>query len=82
MNDADAELLLASIDADRLVILFGAGLSMAAPSRTPSAAALASICSDRYRSSTNYEFPADIRSDLEQITDYFYESRRWCTNRS
>ena len=40
--------LLESIHADRLVVLCGAGLSMAPPSNLPSAWSIANECHDRY----------------------------------
>lgn len=72
----DAEIatrLLASIEMDRLVILCGAGLSMASPSNLPSAKDLATICFDRYEQKTSYRLPDSLRYNLEEIAKYFWE---------
>lgn len=48
MREEIAQLLLGSIDADRLAIFTGAGLSMALPSTVPSAARLAFDIAQKY----------------------------------
>ena len=66
-----AQQLLASIEADRLVIFVGAGLSMAPPSAVPSAAALARYTSQSYRDTTgvNPPLPAD---NLEAFSEFLF----------
>lgn len=58
--------LLDSIDEDRLVILCGAGLSMAPPSNLPSAAALANEIFDHCQ--RNGEI---VQNDLEEQANHF-----------
>ena len=71
MQDDIAQLLLGSIEADRLAIFTGAGLSMAAPSAVPSAARLAEAIAKKYES--NGALPAGLnRADLEQVTRLIY----------
>ncbi|MCP5129191.1 MAG: SIR2 family protein [Pseudomonadales bacterium] len=65
--------LLDSIDEDRLVILCGAGLSMAPPSNLPSAAALANEIFDHCQ--RNGEI---VQNDLEEQANHFLESGRFC----
>lgn len=66
------ERLLASIEANRLVVLTGAGLSMAPPSSAPSAAALAAECFDEYTAMANPACDPAMRNDLEAFAEYFY----------
>jgi hypothetical protein len=67
MDDDIAARLLASIHSNRLVILCGAGLSMAPPSNLPSAARLAQNCADRYHEITGQLLDDDLRTDLEKL---------------
>jgi hypothetical protein len=69
-NDLAIQLLM-SINSDRLVLICGAGLSMAAPSHVPSAARLAQACSDKYEAK-GFALPAGIRDDLEKLADHFF----------
>src|SRR5258708_11331668 len=64
--------LLGSIAARRLVLVCGAGLSMSAPSRLPSATVLAERCFDSYRPN-DPGMPAALRGDLEGLANYFLE---------
>jgi hypothetical protein len=66
--------LLASIEANRLVILLGAGLSMAPPSSLPSAAAIARECFDDYTAAVDPQCNPALRGDLEAFAEYFSES--------
>lgn len=72
MDNALASQLLMSIYSDRLVLICGAGLSMARPSHVPSAAQLASDCSDKYEAK-GLVLPVGLRNDLEKLADYFFE---------
>jgi hypothetical protein len=70
--DADVrQRLLDSIEADRLVIFCGAGLSMAPPSNLPSAAELTNICVEKYELETGIRLPVEARADLEKLAEYF-----------
>jgi hypothetical protein len=62
--------LLGSIAAGRLVILCGAGLSMAMPSRLPSAREVAQICFDRYSARIDNTINPAIRDDLEAVAEW------------
>lgn len=62
--------LLASIQASRLVILCGAGLSMAPPSSLPSAAAISNRCFERYRDSIDASIDPSLRNNLEGIAEH------------
>lgn len=66
--------LLQSIDAGRLVILCGAGLSMAPPSSVPSANDLAQLCFNRYTATIDPDLDPDLENDLEAIAGYFFEN--------
>ena len=63
--EACAAKLLAAMNSGRLVILAGAGLSMAAPSNLPSAATLGKQIADQYRLHTSLSLPTVLESDLE-----------------
>jgi len=63
--------LLLSIEADRLVVICGAGLSMAEPSKVPSAAELAVYCSKEYLKITGESVPQQAEHDLEKLTQHF-----------
>lgn len=65
--------LLGSIEAHRLVVLSGAGLSMAEPSRLPSAQNVAQRCFDRYRD-INPGAPAALRDSLEALANHFFDA--------
>jgi hypothetical protein len=75
LEESIASRLLASIEEDRLVILFGAGLSMGNPSKVPSAARLAEICSDQYASITGSPVPIEKRNDLEAFVEFVYSEQ-------
>lgn len=63
--------LLESIREGRLVILCGAGLSMASPSLLPSATELANQCYDRYHDTVDPGCDPNLRDNLEALADYF-----------
>ena len=59
------------MNAGRLLVVCGAGLSMAAPSNLPSARAVAERCFDKYRLESDPNCDISLRSDLEAIAEYF-----------
>lgn len=71
MEDDLKHRLLDSIEANRLVIFCGAGLSMAAPSNLPSATALAIECAEKYEVRHGPTFSQDVKKDLERLAEYF-----------
>lgn len=64
--------LLGSIEANRLVLLCGAGLSMPAPSRLMSAVQVSRTCYDKYAPIT--ALPPAMRDDIEQLAEHFYSN--------
>jgi SIR2-like domain len=70
--DAEREArLLGSIEAGRLIIVCGAGLSMAAPSNLPSARSVAEACFDAYVLGIDPDCPPALRSNLEALAEHF-----------
>jgi len=69
--------LLSSIESDRVVILCGAGLSMAAPSNLPSAKALANECYDKYEMTTGNKLDSSLRDNLDELAKYFIDDSRY-----
>jgi NAD-dependent SIR2 family protein deacetylase len=63
--------LLNSIENDRLVLFCGAGLSMAVPSRVPSAVALAGFCKQKYEREIGATLPGNFATDLEAQAEHF-----------
>lgn len=63
--------LLASMDAGRLLVLCGAGLSMAPPSTLPSARRVAEMCFDAYALKVDPTINPALRQDLEALAEYF-----------
>ena len=57
--------------AARLVVVCGAGLSMAPPSNLPSARRVAALCHDEYRQTVASNFDPALRGDLQGIAEYF-----------
>lgn len=74
MEPDQAHELLASIDDGRLVIICGAGLSMAPPSLAPSAADLARECARSFSIRTGGVTPAATEGDLEKLVEFFFIS--------
>lgn len=66
---------LGSIEANRLVVLCGAGLSIPPPSSLMSAERVANICYDRYR--PIQELPAVMRTQIDQLAGHFYEAQQF-----
>lgn len=71
MTPADRARLLASMNASRLVILCGAGLSMAPPSSLPSAWQVAGMCFDEYQLTSDPLINPALRDDLEALAEHF-----------
>lgn len=63
--------LLASMNAGRLLVVCGAGLSMATPSSLPSARAVAERCFDKYRLESDPNCDLALREDLEALAEHF-----------
>jgi len=68
--------LLAAIEARRLVIFTGAGLSMPGPSLLPSARELAREAARRHAAATGEILNESIREDIEAQARRFYESKQ------
>ncbi len=62
--------LLSSIEANRLVLLCGAGLSIPAPSNLMSAVRVSEVCYDKYQATE--ELPPDMRQNIDALAGYFY----------
>lgn len=71
MNPEIRERLLASMNAGRLIIVCGAGLSMAAPSNLPSARRIAEMCFDKYSQTVDPNFNPALRDNLEALAEHF-----------
>ena len=63
--------MLASMHAERLIVVCGAGLSMAPPSSLPSARRVAEQCFDKYMLAVNPDWDPALRGDLEALTAHF-----------
>lgn len=63
--------LLASMNAGRLVVVCGAGLSMAPPSNLPSARRVAEMCFDAYRLTVDPNCDVALRENLEALAEHF-----------
>lgn len=71
MAPEDRARLLASMYAGRLVILCGAGLSMAPPSNLPSAWRVADVCFDDYQLRIDPLVDPALRGNLEALAEHF-----------
>ena len=71
MNPETQARLLASMHAGRLVIVCGAGLSMAEPSNLPAAWQVAEACFERYRLAIDPNADEAMRYDLEALAEHF-----------
>ena len=71
LTPADSARLLASMNAGRLVILCGAGLSMAPPSSLPSAWRVAGMCFDEYQLTIDPLIDPALRDNLEALAEHF-----------
>jgi hypothetical protein len=67
--------LIGSIEAGRLIVVCGAGLSMAPPSNLPSARAVAEACFDRYVVAIDPACDPALREDLEAFAEHFVRLR-------
>ena len=65
--------LLGAINSNGLAILCGAGLSMADPSRVPSAAAVAAECAKKHEGLTGEVLAPECHSDLSKLAKLFWE---------
>ena len=72
IDDPTLTQLLGSIEANNLVLLCGAGVSIAPPSNLLPARQVAQICYDKYRSVG--ELPAAFRDDICRLAGHFYDS--------
>jgi hypothetical protein len=64
--------LLGSVEANRLVLLCGAGLSMPPPSNLMSAVRVSRACYDKYK--PILELPAPMRDGIDKLAGYFHAS--------
>lgn len=71
MSPETLERLLSSMNAGRLLIVCGAGLSMAPPSCLPSAREVAERCFDKYRLEINPACDIGLRENLEALAEHF-----------
>ena len=63
--------LLGSMNSGRLLVVCGAGLSMAAPSNLPSAQVVAEKCFDKYSLEADPDCDPALREDLEALAEHF-----------
>lgn len=73
MEKEIAQKLLESIESDNLVVLCGAGLSMASPSNLPSALEIAKHCANLYNLNYSNRLPKELESDIEKMAEYFWD---------
>ncbi len=69
-NEQTITRLLGSIEANNLVLLCGAGLSIPPPSNLMSAAGVSRACYDKYHAIT--VLPAAMREAIDQLAGHFY----------
>ena len=69
-DDRTRTRLLGSMEANRLVLLCGAGLSIPEPSRLMSAVQVSRACYDKYRRIS--VLPGAMRDDIDQLAGHFY----------
>jgi hypothetical protein len=74
MDPAYSQELMASISNGRLVLICGAGLSMAPPSSAPSARDVAVRASTKHQERTGVSVPPGWETDIEQLACFFYAS--------
>jgi hypothetical protein len=70
LNDLQRTKLLGAIEADALVLLCGAGLSVPAPSYLPSAASVAKICHDKWIATEALD--PSLEYDVDKLAGHFY----------
>ena len=71
-DDPTRTRLLGSIEANRLVLLCGAGLSIPQPSRLMSAVQVSHECYDKYQPIS--ALPPAMRDDIDQLAGHFYST--------
>jgi len=77
LNEDIKSKLLTSMLNDNLIIFCGAGISMAPPSKLPSATELAHLCAIRYKDEFGFDVPDEVGIDnLEAIARYFYNRKQ------
>lgn len=64
--------LLGSIEANRLMLLCGAGLSIPPPSSLISAVRVARACYDRWKATE--ELPQELRDDIDRLAGHFFDN--------
>ena len=64
--------ILGSIAGNSLVMLCGAGLSMAPPCSISSAKAVAQHCAASYKLKVGIDLPGDIAVNIELLAEYFF----------
>lgn len=79
MREQDADRLLEAIAANRLLLVIGAGLSMAAPSSLPAASAVAGMCAASYRSKVGKDLPPPLHTDIEALAKHLRSEGRFDT---
>jgi hypothetical protein len=77
MTEEVASRLLEAIAANRLIVLSGAGLSMAAPSSLPSAANVAQRCAEAYLTCTGTALDPALQTDLGAMSLHFRNHNRF-----
>ena len=77
MTDEVATRLLEAIAANRLIVLCGAGLSMAAPSNLPSAASVAQRCAETNVACTGAALDPALQTDLGAMSLHFRNENRF-----
>jgi len=74
MDSTYSQELMASINNGRLVVICGAGLSMAAPSSAPSASDVAARASIKFRQNTGTDVSDGYETDIEKLACLCYAS--------
>lgn len=77
MDDSLKRLLLESVAGGKLVVLAGAGLSMAPPTQTPSAWDVAEECRASYLKLVGEALPLSNDADIETIAQWFWNNTRF-----
>jgi hypothetical protein len=73
-DDDTLNRLLGSIDANQLVLLCGAGLSIPSPSDLMSAVSVSRVCYDKY---APLPLPPAMRDDIDQLAGHFYSTHQF-----
>lgn len=69
--------LLAAVAGNNLILLCGAGLSMAPPSRLPSAWAVSQRCAEEYRKITGDDLPSGLSDNIELVAEFFFNRKEF-----